>query len=353
MDGADHLNDDRPSGSRRRRVVVLLAVVVVVAGLGIARVAQLDPGRSSEVNRSSSVAPPPPTLIRPAEVAVPRGTLVVAAAGKINTVDLGSGAARSTAVPFDPERGSMAAVDDGAVVAPGGAAKARLLVAGGSALVPTPRALTSNNRLVAGTDSSVWASRVDGPAARSTWRLADLEGHVEATVRATAPVISDGSGGLFEVGRRTFRQLYPAPSGPRLKGTVLGVGRDGYMVRPCADPDCADPLDLYTRATNTYAKLPFTLPAAATGGVLSSNNRFVALTEQDGEEHRLEVRSMTDGSVLRSFPQTTADEAVWLDQRWLALVSSDQLVLYDAVGNSSRTPRLDLDDIGALAWIPT
>ena len=53
-----------------------------------------------------------------------------------------------------------------------------------------------------------------GPGERTTWRLLDLGGRVEAEVRATASVISDGAGGLIEVDGRSLRQAYPNQPDP-------------------------------------------------------------------------------------------------------------------------------------------
>ena len=61
---------------------------------------------------------------------------------------------------------------------------------------------------------------------------------------------------------------------------------------------------------------------------------------------------MSDGQVLRSFPQTGSSAAVWLNQRWVALVSDDRLVLYDTVSDSVVTPAPNLTGLGPLAWQP-
>jgi hypothetical protein len=90
------------------------------------------------------------------------------------------------------------------------------------------------------------------------------------------------------------------------------------------------------------------------GGALSPTNRLLAVSESVGGTSTIRVSVVASGEVKDIFgsPKESTNDLVWLDDRWLALISADRLVLYDADEDRVVTPALPLTGLGPLAWAP-
>jgi hypothetical protein len=130
---------------------------------------------------------------------------------------------------------------------------------------------------------------------------------------------------------------------------VIAVGPDGYVVRSCAQAECR--FRLHHRSDDTDTDMETAVGEETSGGTVSPANRLLAVTEVVGGTSTLRVSVVATGQVKVIFPtkQKTYD-AVWLDDRWLALISHGQLVLYNAADDRVVTPALPLSGFGPLAW---
>jgi hypothetical protein len=109
---------------------------------------------------------------------------------------------------------------------------------------------------------------------------------------------------------------------------------------------------LHQRSTGKDTLLETAVGADTSGGTLSPANRLLAVTETVGGTSTLRVSVVATGEIRSIFPtpKQSTDDAIWLDDRWLALVSEDRLVLYDADDDRVVTPAVGLSGIGPLAW---
>lgn len=331
----------------RRRPWVLVAVLVVLGGLTAVRLVGSDP-ETSPAPAPTPVAPASPTSqVWPDDL--PSGTLFAAAGGAVHTIDTRTGVPTRTGVETDRVRTSMTGLGDGVLVWQQGG-RARHVLAAGRGVQPVRGELRGATSFLPGPDGSVWATR--GGQGQITWRLVDADGRASRSIRVRGSAVSDGSGGLLEVGRRGFRVAYPAARGTRQAGEVIATGPDGYVVRSCLRSVCRFVLHHHSHARDT--ELTTAVGNQTSFGTLSRANRLLAVTETVGGTTTLRLSAVRTGQILRIFPtpKQSSNDAVWLDDRWLALISEDQLVLYDADEDRLVLPDLPLHSIGPLAWRP-
>ena len=174
----------------------------------------------------------------------------------------------------------------------------------------------------------MWAGRRDRPGAL-TWRLVDAAGRTSRSVEVDSSTEGDGNGGLLEVGEQGVRPLYPRSPRAWDAGEVVASGPDGYVVRSCADPDCR--FTLHPHVGGPVSELQTAVGEDTDGGALSPANGLMAVRETVGGTTTVRVSVVATGEVKDIFPapERATGGPVWLDDRWLALVSEGRLVLYD------------------------
>ncbi len=348
MAGPEQLHDDGVRLGRRRSFVVLGLVLVLLAGLGALRLSRSTPDPSpapseTPVAASSSARQPWPDDLPP-------GTLFAASGGLVDMIDTGSGAVTPTNVQAAPTT-SMTHLSDGVLVWRKAGTGGRALLFDSAAPYPVLGVLRSATAFLPGPDDLVWAEQGRG-ADRAVWRLVDVDGRVARSVSVVGPVVGDGRGGLLSAGRQGVRPLAVRPRPAPQPGEVVATGPDGYVVRSCVQPDCRFTLHSHTDDRDT--QLQTAVGADTSGGTLSPRNRLLAVTETVGGTSTLRVSVVATGEVKFIFPtpKESTNDAVWLDDRWLALISEDHLTLYDADDDRVATPDLPLSGIGPLAWRP-
>ena len=329
--------------------MVLGLVVVVVVGLAVLRLS------GSEPDTAPAPGPTPVRVSAPARQAwpddLPAGTLFAGAAGRVYTIDTSSGALARTSAEADPGRTSMTRLGDDVLVWRQGSRTRQLLEAGSRTAAPVRGELRSATSFLPGPGGRVWTTR--GPrSGSSTWRLVDADGRVTTSVEVDGAAVSDGAGGLFGSGRQDFRPTFPRPRRPRQAGQVIAAGPDGYLVRSCAETECR--FTVHRHGDDTGTAIDTAVGEVTSGGTLSPSNRFLAVTETVGGTSTVRVSVVASGQVLDIFaePKESRSDAVWLDDRWLALISEDHLVLYDAADDRVVTPAVPLSSVGPLAWRP-
>ncbi|MGI3784343.1 MAG: hypothetical protein ACRYG2_26585, partial [Janthinobacterium lividum] len=164
----EHLHDDGARLGRRRSLVVLGVVLVVLVGLVVLRFDRSTPETLPGPSPSSEGVSTPSAQAWPDDL--PRGTLVVAAAGSVSAIDTGSGALTRTSVQADPVATSMTRLAGGVLVWREGSRASRAVLVDGLSLSPVPGELRAASAFLPGPGGRVWATR--GPRSGSTtWRL--------------------------------------------------------------------------------------------------------------------------------------------------------------------------------------
>lgn len=327
--------------------MVLVVVLVVVVGLAVLRLG------GSTRDTSPSPTAPPARVSSPSPqawpVGLPPGTVLVGAAGRVDTLDSGSGELTRTSVASDPATTSLTRVAGGVIVWRSGSPGSQTLLADASSPSPGRGGLASGTSFLPGPDGLVWARSGRG-SKKSTWRLVDADGRATRSVRADGSVVGDGSGGLLTVGKQGVRPLFPRPRQSWETGQVVATGPEGYVVRSCVESVCRFRLHQHGGGADT--DLDTAVGEETSGGTLSPGNRLLAVTETVGGTSTLRVSVVATGEVKEIFsePGRSTNDAVWLDDRWLVLVSEDELVLYDADDDRVVTPDLPLSSLGPLAW---
>ncbi|WP_204911738.1 hypothetical protein [Microlunatus spumicola] len=350
MTGPEQLVDDGPRLGRRRTWVVLAVVLVVLVGLGVLRFGGSQP--------DTAPAPAPaPTL--PGESStdprawpddLPPGTLLVGGGGQVVGLDASTGALAIAPVGLEPAGTVLTVLADGVLVWRPGGRGTRLLAVDGLAPRTVRGGLRSATSFLPGPDGRVWATDTSRERA-TTWRLIDWRGRTARTVDVPRPVVGDGAGGFLEVGRREVRPVFPLVERRAEPGDLVATGPDGHVVRSCAEGECRFTL---VRRDGTTEDLDTAVGDDTSAGTLSPGNGLLAVTEKVGGRSTIRVSVVATGEVKEIFPSTrqTADDAVWLDDRWLALLSEERLVLYDTTEERVVTPRVSIDGPGPLAWRP-
>jgi hypothetical protein len=349
MEGPEHLHVDGPHLGRRRSWAVLAVVLLVVVGLAVLRFAGSTPDTSPPPTEPPTRFSSPSPQAWP--VGLPPGTLFAGAAGRVDTIDTGSGALTRTSAASDPATTSLTRVAGGVLVWRAGSPGSQALSTDAPRPSPGRGALASGTSFLPGPDDLVWARSGRG-AGKSTWRLVDADGRTTRSVRADGSVVGDGSGGLLSVGKQGVRPLFPRPRQSWEAGQVVATGPDGYVVRSCVESVCS--FRLHQHGGGADRTLDTAVGEETSGGTLSSGNRLLAVTETVGGTSTLRVSVVATGEVKEIFsePGRSTDDAVWLGDRWLVLVSEDELVLYDADDERVVTPDLPLSSLGPLAWTP-
>lgn len=331
---------------QRRSWLALGVALVVLAGLVAFRVGA--PGQDpAPVPAPSPTQPSPRSQAWPA--GLPPGTLYVVAGGSLSTIDTADGAPTSTGVEATSGATMLTPLADGVLVWRPGTRAGRALLVDGLTVGPVLGRLRTATGFLPGPDGRVWASE-GSRSGRATWRLVDAEGRASTSVVVDGSAAGDGAGGLLAVGRQGFRPVFPRPGRSVQPGEVIATGPDGYLVRSCAEAECR--FVLHRRTDGAKTNLRTAVGEDTSGGSLSPANRLLAVVENVGGTTTLRVSVVATGEVKDIFaePRPSADGAVWLDDRWLALVSEDRLVLYDAVDDRVVTPDVPLGDLGPLAW---
>ena len=338
---------------RRRAWLVVVLVLVVVVGLVVLR---LD--RSSSGSSPAPVPTPAPTTVAstageshdwPADL--PAGTLYVASGGRVQLLDGRTGRLTATEVPVAPRAASLTPLGTGVLVWQRGTRARRALLVEGYSLHPLPRDLATARTFLPAAGEAVWAAGTEGRVS-TRWRRVDASGKTSKDVQVAGSAVADGSGGLLSVTRGGVRPAYPPSEQQRQAADVVATGPAGRVTRACGATDCR--FVLHHRSGEADTVLDTAVGEQTSGGTLSPTNRLLAVTEEVGGTSTLRVSFVGTGQIAEIFdePAGSTADAVWLDDRWLALVSADRLVLYDATDDRVVTPDLPLGDIGPLAWRP-
>jgi hypothetical protein len=337
---------------RRRSWVVLGVVLVLVVGLVVLRLGRSGPTTLPGPSRSPVGASSAPSAW---PTGLPPGTLYAGAAGRVHAIDTRSGALRRTSVEADPVGTSMTRLADGVLVWRQGSRARQILQADGPGAYAVSGELRSATSFLPGPLGRVWAR--SGPGSdTSTWRLVDVHGRVTRSVDVDGRAAADGAGGLLATGRDGVRPVFPRVRRSPYPGQLVAAGPDGYVTRSCAEAECR--FRLHQRSADQDTTTDTTMDTAVgeetSGGTLSPFNRLLAVTETVGGTSTVRVSVVATGEVKLIFPapQGSTADAVWLDDRWLAVISEDRLVLYDAADDRVVTPDLTLSGIGPLAWRP-
>lgn len=327
--------------------MVLAVVLVVVVGLAVLRLGRSTPDTAPRPDTTpAGVSSPTPDAW---PVDLPPGTLFAAAGGWVYTIDAGSGALTRTSVRTGVVGTSMTFLAHGVLVWRQGTGAKQLLLGDGPGSSPVRGELRTGTSFLPGPDGLVWATA--GRRSGSTvWRLVDVGGRATRSVSIQGSVVGDGAGGLLGVDQDGVRPLFPSARRSRRAGEVIATGPAGYVLRSCAETDCR--FTLHRRGDDTDTNLDTAVGEETSGGTLSPANRLLAVTETVGGTSTLRVSVVATGEVKFIFPtpKQSTNDAVWLDDRWIALISEDQLVLYDADDDRVVTPAVPLSGIGPLAW---
>jgi len=343
----EHLHTD---GARLGRMPswLVLGIVVVVVGLVVLRLAG---------PRSDTSPPPAPTQAATSSETshawpahLPSGTLFAASEGRVQTIDTGDGRLTDTRVQAEPGETSMTPLAGGVLVWQSGSRTGSTVLIDRTGR-PGRGELRSATAFLPGPDGSVWAAGAERPE-RTTWRRVDVDGRTSTSVSVDGLAESDGSGGLLSITDRGFRPAFPPSRRARQVGDVIATGPGGYVRRTCAETECRFTLHHHLDEPDT--ELSTAVGEDTTGGTLSPTNRLLAVTETVGGTSTLRVSVVSTGEIVHIFdePKGSTNDAVWLDDRWLALISEDQLMLYDATDDRIVVPAVPLSSIGPLAWQP-
>lgn len=349
----EHLRSDGARLGRARSRAVLVLVLAVVVALVVLRLARQD----ADVSPRLVPTPTPTPAVAPSSAVshgwptdLPPGRLFVGSEGWVQTVGSRDGTLTRTRVAAGSRETSMTPLGDGVLVW-GTASSAKAVVTVDGTVRTLSGALRSATSFLPGPDGSVWAAR-DRGSARTTWRRVDADGRASTSVDVEGRAASDGAGGLVSVTDGGFRSVAPASARARQAGDVIATGPDGYVRRTCRQAECRFSLHRHEEEPDT--ELTTAVGEDTTGGTLSPTNRFLAVTETVGGTSTVRVSVVSTGEIGEIFdePRGSTSDAVWLDDRWLALISEDQLMLYDARDDRIVVPAVALSSVGPLAWLP-
>ena len=115
------------------------------------------------------------------------------------------------------------------------------------------------------------------------------------------------------------------------------------------DPDCR--FTLHPHVDEPLSEMQTAVGEDTGGGALSPANGLLAVRETVGGTTTVRVSVVATGEVKDIFPapERATGGPVWLDDRWLALVSEGRLVLYDRADDRVFTPDLPATNLGVLA----
>ncbi|HEY0238202.1 MAG TPA: hypothetical protein VGC37_06120 [Friedmanniella sp.] len=281
---------------------------------------------------------------------LPPGTLYAVADGRVQTIDSRDGRLTRTGARTGSGETSLTPLAGGVLVWRAGG-RVRVVVTTGGTVRAVGGRLRSASAFLPGPHGSVWAAGLERPE-RMTWRRLDADGRPATSVGVDGSAQSDGGGGLLSITSRGVRPVVPSSRRPRQRGEVVAVGPAGYVRRSCSRGECR--FTLHHHAAGPDTELTTAVGEDTTAGVLSPTNRLLAVTETVGGTSTLRVSVVATGQIVEIFdePGGSAADAVWLDDRWLALSSADQLVLYDATDDRVVVPDVPLSGSGPLAWLP-
>ncbi|GAB2572911.1 hypothetical protein [Microlunatus antarcticus] len=344
----EHLDAEGARLGRGRSWLVLGVVLAVVVGLVVLRFTSQEPDVSPRPAPRPMISASATSHTWPADL--PPGLLLVGSAGRVYAVDSRDGRVTPTRVPAYSSETSMTSLGTGVLVW-GATKRSRSVVMSDGSVQPVSGALRTAAAFLPGPDGSVWAAEDPG-SRRTTWRRVDADGKASTRVSVDGDAASDGAGGLLSVTDAGFRSAFPTSSRARQVGDVIATGPDGYVRRTCARGECR--FTLHRHAEEPDSVLSTAVGEDTTGGTLSPANRRLAVTETVGDTSTLRVSVVGTGQIDEIFdqPRGSTRDAVWLDDRWLALISVDQLMLYDAEDDRVVVPAVPLSSLGPLAWRP-
>ena len=289
----------------------------------------------------------------PADLRAGTGTLYLTSGRSVLAVDASTGLVTDTGIRTRSYDVRLAPLADGLLVWYPSGWSSRLLRFGLDTGTAPPGALSRANRFLPAADDGVWAAQVDParPAERTVWRLVDADGTATTSVAVRGRAVADGAGGLLAVAGGTVRVVEPplpaAADRQADAGAVVATGPDGFLVQRCTGGSCTTVLREGPDRTRRVLDVP--VAGSAVDGALSPGNRLVLLSQLVDDAPVVQVRPIDADRPLRTFPGAGSG-AVWLSDRWVALVGRDGLVLYDAVDDRVVPSRLS--GVGRLAWQP-
>lgn len=337
---------------RGRTWLVAVLVLVVVAGLVVLRFDRSGSGTSPAPGPTpSATSSAPPGESHDWPTGLPAGTLYVAAGDRINLLDARTGRLTRTRVEAAPRAASLTPSGSGVLVWQRGTSARRALLVDGYNLNPLPRRLATAKSFLPAPGGAVWAAGAEGRTT-TRWQRVDADGRATTSVEVAGTALADGSGGLLSVSRGGVRPAYPPSDQQRQAVDVVATGPAGRVTRACGAGGCR--FVLHHRSGEADTELVTAVGDDTLGGTLSPTNRLLAVTEEVGGTSTVRVSLVGTGQIAEIFdaPPGSSSDAVWLDDRWLALLSEDQLVLYDATDDRVVTPAIPLSSVGPLAWVP-
>ncbi|MGI3779319.1 MAG: hypothetical protein ACRYG2_00945 [Janthinobacterium lividum] len=346
----EQLQADGARLGRGRSWLVLVLVLAVLVGLVGLRFDRSGSDTSPRPVPTPAATSSETSRAWPADL--PAGTLFIGSEGWVHTVDTRDGTVTQTPVEADSHETSLTPRAGGVLVW-SSTSHVRSLALSDATSRPVPAELRPATAFLPGPDGSVWAAdAVRARSSRTSWRRVDVDGRASTRLSVEGSATSDGAGGLLSVTEGGFRSAFPPSRRPRQTGEVIATGPGGYVRRTCGEADCRFTLHRHEDEPDT--ELTTAVGEDTTGGTLSPTNRLLAITETVGGASTLRVSVVATGQLEEIFdePRGSTNDAVWLDDRWLALISEDQLMLYDVTDDRVVVPAVPLRSLGPLAWQP-
>jgi hypothetical protein len=320
------------------------------------------PSTTGPTTPTTSPSPPPgPRVVRngsgPLAPGVPRGSLYVRTDDSVYVVDPATGRVVRTDGAAVDSTGPVALVPTatGVVIRPIDTVFG-LLVDDGRKPTPLRGALRQAEQVLPGPGGRIWASRSDR---RNSYTLVDAAGRAAGpTITTSGWFRSDGGTGLLLEDVSGVWQAYPGRMRRITIGAVVAVGPRHYQLTECDDAHrCSD--YLLDRSTGKRRPLGPASEVGVQNGVISPGGTYSALVQASADgTYYIRVGRLKDGTIVRGF-RGPGDgfngvdlAAVWLSDRWLAVLEGGRLSLYDPSRKLLVSPGFPLTGAIQLAWRP-